>query len=147
MKKQKIAMGPGAASLILIVVSLALCMLAMLTLVSARNDANLSEKSADMIEQVYLLSAQSERSLAALDAVIVRCRAEHPEEEDYLAAVEENLPDGMTLEDDVVSWSEPLDNRSLECAVKLLQNSAASRMEWVSHKLIVEEPEEDWEWD
>ena len=46
MNKRKVALGPGAASLILIVVVLALCMMAMLTQISARNDYNLCSRSA-----------------------------------------------------------------------------------------------------
>ena len=44
MKKQKIAFGPGAASLILIAVVLALSVLTVLTMISARNDAFAARK-------------------------------------------------------------------------------------------------------
>lgn len=146
MKQRKIALGPGAASLILIVVVLSLCMLAMLTLISAKNDYSLSTRSAQMIEQVYLLSANTERKLAELDGILVDCAKEHPETEEYLSAVEENLPEGMEIEEDLVSWYEVLDNRSMECTVRLLPPGEGKRTEWVAHKLIVEEPGVE-EWD
>ena len=145
MNKRKIAMGPGAASIILIVVTLSLCMLAMLTMLSARNDLNLSTRSASMIGQVYTLSDRSERTYAELDAILVSCRAESDDDETYLAAVEERLPEGAELEGDVISWTEPLDNRTLECAVRVLPPESGKRAEWVTHKLVVEEPEDDWE--
>ena len=54
--------------------------------------------------------------------------------------------EGMSLEDEQVTWTEPLDNRKLECIVQLLPPGEKQRTKWISHKLLVEEPEEDWEW-
>ena len=146
MNNRKIALGPGAASLILIVVVLALVMLSMLSLVTARNDEGLSLRGAEMIENVYRLSAESERRLAELDAVLVR-EAGETDFAAYLERVAEALPEGMTLEEDEVSWTQPLENRWLDCRVRLLPAGEGRRMEWVSHRLIVEESEDDWEWD
>jgi hypothetical protein len=64
----------------------------------------------------------------------------------YLAKVEESLPSDMTLDEDIVSWQEPLDNRTMNCEVKLLEPGQKERAKWVTYKLKVEEPEEDWEW-
>jgi hypothetical protein len=139
-------MGPGAASLILIVVALSLCMLAMLTQITARGDINLCTRSAEMIQRVYELNAQSEQRLAELDAVLAAARKDAAGMEGYLEQVGANLPEGMTLEADEVSWTEPLDNRYLECVVKLLPLEDSARTQWISHKLIVDEPEDDWEW-
>ena len=61
MNKRKVALGPGAASLILIIVVLSLCMIAMLTQIAAKNDYNLCARSADMVQRVYELNAQSEQ--------------------------------------------------------------------------------------
>lgn len=146
MNKRKVALGPGAASLILIVVALSLCMLAMLTQISARSDYNLCTRSAEMIQRVYELSDLSEQRLAELDAVLVKARAEASDMDGYLEKVEAALPEDMTLEEDHVSWTEPLDNRYLECVVQLLPPEDSTRTRWISHKLIVDEPEEDWEW-
>ena len=76
MNKRKIALGPGAASLILIVVVLSLCMLAMLTQIAAKNDYNLCTRSAEMVQKVYELNAQSEQKYASLDAMLVSARKE-----------------------------------------------------------------------
>ena len=146
MNKRKIALGPGAASLILIVVVLSLCMLAMLAQIGARNDYSLSSRSAEMITRVYELRDQSERRMAELDAVLVRCSAEGQDREAFLAKVAENLPEDMTLDEDIVSWSEPLDNRTMNCEVKILDPGESPRAKWISYKLKVDEPEEDWEW-
>ena len=145
--KRKVALGPGAASLILIVVVLALCMMAMLTQISARNDYNLCKRSAEMVQRVYELNAQSEQKLAELDAVLVKAQAEAGDDmETYLEKVEELLPQDMSLDEEQVTWTEPLDNRNLECIVQLLPPGEKQRTKWVSHKLLVEEPEDDWEW-
>ena len=146
MNKRKVALGPGAASLILIVVVLSLCMIAMLTQIAARNDYNLCARSADMVQRVYELNAQSEQKLAELDVVLVSARKETTDMQAYLDKVKELLPEGMTIEEDRVTWTEPLDNRNLECIVQLLPIEDTQRAKWISHKLAVEEPEDDWEW-
>ena len=146
MNKRKVALGPGAASLILIVVALSLCMLAMLTQIGARSDYNLCTRSAAMIQRVYELNAQSEERFAELDAVLAKAKQDAGDMDAYLEKVGSSLPEGMTLEEDRVFWKEPLDNRNLECEVQLLPLEDSTRARWISHKLIVEEPEDDWEW-
>ena len=146
MNKRKIALGPGAASLILIVVVLSLCMLAMLAQIGSRNDLSLASRSAEMITHVYELSDQSERRLAELDAILVRCREQAGDDQEaYLALVEENLPEDMTIDEDIVSWKDPLDNRTMNCAVKLAGPGEMPRAQWSEYKLKVVEPEDDWE--
>ena len=112
MNKRKVALGPGAASLILIVVVLSLSMLAMLAQVGVRSDYSLAARSAEMITKVYELRDQSERRMAELDAILARCQKETTDMASYLALVEESLPSDMTLDEDIVSWQEPLDNRT-----------------------------------
>lgn len=146
MNKRKIALGPGAASLILIVVVLSLCMLAMLAQIGARNDYSLASRSAQMITRVYELHDQSEHRMAELDAVLARCQKDAQDAEGYLALVAQSLPEDMTLTDDIVSWTEPLDNRTMNCEVRLAAPGEMPRAQWVTYKLKVDEPEEDWEW-
>ena len=146
MNKRKVALGPGAASLILIIVVLSLCMMAMLNQISARSDYNLCTRSAEMVQRVYELNAQSEEKLAELDAVLVKAAKDADGMEDYLEKIAASLPEGMTLEEDRVQWTEPLDNRHLECIVQLLPMEEKQRTRWISHKLAVDEPEDDWEW-
>lgn len=146
MSKRKIALGPGAASLILIVVALSLCMLAMLAQIGARSDYNLAARSAEMVTRVYELRDHSEQRMAELDAVLVRCGAEKQDREAYLAAVKENLPEGMTLNGNIVSWTEPLNNRTMNCEAEILEPDGIPRAKWITYKLKVDEPEDDWEW-
>ena len=145
MNKRKIALGPGAASLILIVVALSLCMMAMLSIISAKNDYSLCSRSAGMIQQNYELFALSEKRLAELDGILAECPKDAGMEA-YLAELEKKLPEDMTLEEDRVMWQEPLENRMLECEVQIQPPEEKTRTRWISHKLTVIEPEEDWEW-
>lgn len=137
MKQRKIAIGPGAASLILIVVVLSMCVLCMLTFISARNDNALSRKSTAMVETVYDLNARSERSLAALDAVLAECAASAQNQQEYLALVEQQLPQDMMLEDDLIYWTESAVDRQLECAVQLAPLGETPRAVWSQHYLTV----------
>ena len=148
MNKRKVALGPGAASLILIVVVLSLAMLAMLMQISSRNDLSLASRSAEMIARVYDLNADAERKLADLDEILIGCREEIGEGgmDAYLELIAQKLPAGYDLLDDEVTWMDPLDNRIMTCTVKILPPDEKERTEWIAHKLVVEEPEDDWEW-
>ena len=147
MNKRKVALGPGAASLILIVVVLSLAMLAMLMQISSRNDLSLASRSAEMTARVYDLNAEAERKLAFLDEVLLECREEAGSDmQAYLELLAEKLPAGYDLLEDEVTWMDPLENRIMTCTVKVLPPDSEERTEWVAHKLVVEEPEDDWEW-
>lgn len=136
--KRKIALGPGAASLILIVVILSLCMLSMLMLISSRNDGSLAARGTEMITKVYDLFDKSEHRLAKLDAYLMRCQQETQDMDTYLKLVEENLPEGFTMEGDIITWTDPLDKRILTCSVRLLPPGETERAVWVVHTF--EEP-------
>ena len=97
MNKRKVALGPGAASLILIIVVLSLCMMAMLTQISARNDYSLCARSAEMVQRVYELNTKSEKKLAELDTLLVTAQKDAADMESYLAGVKELLPEGFKL--------------------------------------------------
>ena len=64
----------------------------------------------------------------------------------YLELISGKLPEGFDLTDDEITWQDPLDNRILTCTVKILPPDEKERTEWIAHKLVVEEPEDDWEW-
>lgn len=138
MKQRKIALGPGAASLILIIVTLSMCVLCMLTYISAKNDLSLSTRSADMIQRVYTLNDRSEQTLATLDGVLADCAANAADEAAYLELVYQNLPEGMDMEDNLISWTESEDDRVLMCAVRLAPRGEMPRMAWAQHALTVE---------
>lgn len=145
MKQRKIALGPGAASLILIIVVLSMCVLCMLTFISARNDLSLSTRSAAMVQTVYTLEDRSERSLARLDEVLCACQQEAADETAYLKLVEEKLPEGMRMEDGCIAWQEREGDRSLNCRVILAPMGQTPRAGWSQHILgLDDDTEETW---
>ncbi len=127
-KKSNISFGPGASSLILIFVVLAMAVLGMLTLMNSRNDVRLSERSAQVTEAVYALNAQAEEKRAALDALAKRCGGD-------LTALDEALPEGVTREESLLSWEETDGVRRLDCALALLPEGAAERTQWKRYTL------------
>ena len=144
MNKRKIAVGPGASSLILIAVVLALSVLTVLTMISARSDEGMALRSVETRQEVYGLFAQGEASLAKLDGVVAGCLRDGAADTDaLLAAVMEKLPDGMRMRKDRVSWTEKSGTRNLECEVRILEIGSEARLAWTKHVLAAEDIWED----
>lgn len=121
MNRREFHIGPGAASLMLIVVVLAMSILSLLSITNARSDRNLSVRATKVTEEVYTLNVQAERSLAQLDAAVKKSGA---------------LPEGMTRTGDEVAWNESLESgRTLHCAVSILPDGT---LKWIEHRLETE---------
>ena len=136
-RKSNVSFGPGAASLILIVVILSMAVLGMLALMNARNDSKLSSRSIEVVAAGFELNDRAERNMAQLDAVVARCAASTFSDEAYLAAVRGSLPDGMLMgqEDRIVSWELTDGLRTLSCAVEVLPQGENERLRWREHRL------------
>ena len=133
MNQREYRIGPGAASLMLLVVVLSMSVLGMLALMSARSDENLSLRSAEVARQVAELNVSAERSLA-------KAARAAQSEEDYLARVEAALNEVMTLEGRTVSWEETNDEgRTLACAVELEPLGAFPRFARTVYHLVTDE--------
>ena len=140
MNQREYRIGPGAASLMLLVVVLSMSVLGILALMSARSDENLSLRSAEVARQVAELNVSAERSLAGLDAVLADAARSAQSDEVYLAQIEAALGDGMTLDGRTVSWLEANDEgRTLACAVELEPLGAFLRYTRTSCQLVVDE--------
>ena len=74
-RKSTISLGPGASSLILIFVVLALTVLGMLSLMTVRNDLKFSERSAEVIGQVYQLTELAEEHRAEAEKILAAAAA------------------------------------------------------------------------
>ena len=139
MKKREFHIGPGAASLMLIAVVLAMSILGLLSLMNARTDVQMARRSAGVAENAAALDAASERSLARLDEVLRTCAAQAGSDEDYIALVAENLPEDMVLEGREVLWTETgADNRTLECGAEIAPLGAEKRLSWSIHRHFTE---------
>lgn len=141
MNKKDYHIGPGAASLLLIVVVLSMSTLGMLALMNARSDYRLSLRSAEVMRQAYGLSNQAERSLAMLDGVLVACAGEAEDDAQWLEIVGNSLPYGMTMVGRTVSWTEVFaapTERSMTCTVEIAPLGAFPRTTWVEHCLVTD---------
>ena len=117
--KSRISFGPGAASLILIVVILSMSVLGILSLMNARNDHRLITRSVEVVQAGMLLNNRAERALANLDEIAVRG----------------SLPAGMEMNGRTISWEESNSYRTLACAVELLPLGESERLRWHTHRL------------
>ena len=150
MNQREYRIGPGAASLMLLVVVLSMSALGMLAMMSARSDENLSLRSQNVARQVAELNVSAEQSLARLDAVLADAARTAQGEADYLARVEAALAEepeaGMTLLGRTVSWTETNDEgRTLTCAVELQERGAFPRYVKAVYRLTTDEGEPDGE--
>jgi len=141
-KKSSISFGPGAASLLLIFVVLAMSVLGMLSLMNSRNDVRLSERSVSVMEAVYALNARAEESRAKVDGVLAELTASAESNEAYLAAAREALQDQVTVEGNRLSWDETDGIRTIHCALEMLPVGGGQRTRWLRHALIVRTAEE-----
>ena len=105
MNRRRISFGPGAASLLLVVIVLVLSLLSLLTLTCARNDLALSRRSARTGEQTAELFARAERSRALLEDALAECAARAATDAEYLDLAAAALPEGMALESREVVWT------------------------------------------
>ena len=105
-KKSSVSFGPGASSLILIFVMLAMSVLGMLALMNSRNDIRLSERSVQVTQAVYALQTAAEENRAALDALLAKAAKEADGQEAYAAAVQAALPEDVAWEDGALCWEE-----------------------------------------
>ena len=134
-KKSMISFGPGASSLILIFVVLALSTLGMLSLMNSRNDIRLSERSVQVTQAVYALQTAAEEKRAALDALLATAAKEAGDQEAYAAAVEAALPEDVTWEDGALCWEETDGFRSISCALEALPLGSSERTRWIRFEL------------
>ena len=134
-RKSRISFGPGAASLILIVVILSMSVLGILALMNARTDSRFSARSVQVVQSGYALNAEAERALASLDAVAAHYAGIAETDDDYLVAMRAYLPADMEMDGRVIRWSESDGFRTLDCAVELAPLGEAGRLRWIEHRL------------
>ena len=134
MREREYRIGPGAVSLLLVVVVASMSVLGLLALIHARGDCSLTERATALMESEYAVSAEAERKLAQLDATLAECALSAENDASYLQAVSAALPEGMELTERTVRWEEALENgRRLVCMVEILplgETPACLRTGW-----------------
>ena len=144
-RKSSVSFGPGASSLILIFVVLAMSVLGMLSLMNSRNDMRLSERSVQVTEAVYALNVQAEEKRAQVEQLLESLRQSVKSDEEYLEKISQSLPDGMSLEDGALTWAESDGFRHLSLALRVLPLDEGGRTQWSRYRLTAETTEEEWE--
>ena len=140
MKHREYRIGPGAASLLLVVVVVSMSALGLLALINARGDQKLTERGVQFAQAEYEASARAERRLAELDGVLARCAQRAVSDEEYKRLVLEALPDGMKMEGNTVSWMQKVEyGRILNCAVEVKPLEAQARYVWKQHMFVAPE--------
>lgn len=136
MNRREFQIGPGAASLMLIVVVLSMSVLGMLTLMNARSDERLSTRSVEVAEEIYRLDERAEGSLAALDAALCALAEEASGEAAYRELLAARLPEGMTLEGATVRWRETDGGtKTLVCAAEIAPLGSFPRCRMIERRL------------
>lgn len=137
MRRRGFQIGPGAASLLLIVVVLSMSVLGILTLMNARSDERLSARSVEVAQEIYQLDEKAERSLAALDEVLCTLSGEAKDADEYWTLLSGRLPEGMALEGSTVTWLEKgSETKSLACAAEIAPLGSFPRCRFVEHRLL-----------
>lgn len=117
MKKRSISLGPGAASLILVVMVLSMTALGTLTLMSARNDHQLGSRSIRMNEEFYTLQAMAEKRFFQLDTFLQENVTGAANYNKILISAEGLLPENAVFGEGTLTWREELNGRQLTCTV------------------------------
>lgn len=134
-RESRISFGPGAASLILIVVVLSMSVLGVLSLMNAHNDERLVARNVEVTQSVMALNSRAERALANLDTIVAKCAALSDGDGDYELNVRSHLPSGMQMNGREIFWEETDGYRMLDCAVELMSLGEAERLRWLTHRL------------
>lgn len=139
MKRREFYIGPGAASLLLVVVVVSMSVLGLLAIISARNDARLAQRSREFVTAEYESAARAERTAAELDALLADCAKDAQSEEAYLARLAEDLPLGVALDGRALRWTEDSSvGRALMCAVEIEPLGAWPRFAWIDHSFVMQ---------
>lgn len=148
MNQKEYRIGPGAASLMLLVVVLSMSVLGILALMGSRSDEGLSLRSIQVAQEVARLNVQAERSLAKLDEKLKTASETAADEAAYLEAVGAALDEEMSLDGRTISWQESDESgRVLICGVELMPLGESPRYRVTAHKLITEaEAIDDADW-
>lgn len=140
MRDKEYHVGPGAVSLLLVIVVVSLSVLGLLALISARGDYKLTERSAAFAVAENEASALSEKSVAELDGILCICMSQAEDNEAYLAAVKDALPEGYYMEENVISWEECVSGgRTLSCEIEIMPLDGEQRFEWKTHMFLAQE--------
>lgn len=139
MRDREYHIGPGAVSLLLVIVVVSMSVLGLLALISARSDYKLTERSTAFAVAENTASANAQASVSALDEILANSAEISEDDAGYLAAIQASLPQNMRLEGRIIGWEEHVEGgRTLFCEVEVLPLGNESRFAWNLHTFIAE---------
>ncbi|MBQ3574213.1 MAG: hypothetical protein IJA26_00960 [Clostridia bacterium] len=144
MRNREYRIGPGAVSLLLVIVVVSMSVLGLLALISARGDYKLTERVRMFACAENEASAMAEETLAGIDAVLAECAAEALDDDDYLSRISESLweNEALYMEDSIISWEEQAEGgRTLYCEIEVSPLGSAQRFSWTAHMFMAAEDE------
>lgn len=119
--RRRYHIGPGAASLVMIVVILCLTVLGILTWSSARADLRLSQRDVEMVQGYYQADARAQQTLAQVDQVLRDAGTQAQNWQDYEALLDEGLPEGVSRRQDLVVYTiDAGAQRAIRVALRLM---------------------------
>ena len=149
MNKTGYRIGPGAASILLVIVVVSMSILGILALSESKSEVRLSEKNALFVEDKSRLEAEAVQTLALLDAILLKARENAGTNEAYFEYIYNEIPGSVSAEDDCLSWTQgSIHNRTLYLKIKVLPIESSVRYEWLQHRLVsAADSSSDWAFD
>ena len=134
MNRFGLRIGPGAASIILVIVVVSMTILGVLALSEAGQESVLADKSADRFEESARLEHEEQLTIMQLDEIF--CRAE--KETDFLKYIKENLPQDVQMKEHLVSFEKSLGAKTLSVTLKILPPGESERFIYIERRLLSE---------
>lgn len=107
----------GVPTLVLLLVTLSLAILASLSAVSARSDKKLAERSAAVAEEIYALYAEAEGIRAEIDTAVTSCNYQGDSAEELCTEIVKNLPDCVHSDGNMLYFSVIGETKTVTCTV------------------------------
>ena len=133
MNKYGFRIGPGAASIILVIVVVTMSILGVLALSEAKTEKTLSEKSTQFVKEENLLEYNVQFTVMQLDEIISSARGQS----DFLSYTKETIPENVSMTEDRLSFETSLDgSKFLEITIRILPDTEDERFEYVSRRIF-----------
>ena len=133
MNKYGFRIGPGAASIILVIVVVTMSILGVLALSEAKTEKTLSEKSTQFVKEANLLEYNAQFTVMKLDEIISSARGQS----DFLSYIKETIPENVSMTEDRLSFETSLDgSKFLEITIRILPDTEDERFEYVSRRIF-----------
>ena len=143
-KKTHVSVGIGTVSLLLVLALLSMSLLVVLSVLSAHNDAKLTERAVDIAKADQGLYAASEELRAALTEAANTAPVPEETFDQLYERLLPLLPEGAEAEEEGLSFVLTEGARMLKCTFRAENNEGAWKFTCTQRKLFAETEEEEW---